>query len=309
MDIFFLIFSVAGLWLGTELTIRGALAIAKRHQLSEFFVGLVILSFGSDLPELAVAVNAGLKNLGGLNSSGVVVGSAIGSVMAQMGFVLGVAGLIAILTLPKRYVFKHGAILLGATIMLFLLAFDGVVTRNEGVALLTLYAIYIFMLMKDERLPRDTPPPMSAGSSKSWAFLVLGLCLVIGCSDLAVTLVVRLAFEFGISASVISVFVIGVGTSLPELSISIGAIIKKRNKLSVGNIIGSNIFDTLVPIGVAAVISPVLFERSFLLFDLPYVFLLTLVTLMFFYRVRGLQSFEAIIILGMYLLYIVIKLG
>lgn len=308
MDIFFLIISVAGLWLGTEFTIRGALAIAKRYQFSEFFVGLVILSFGSDLPELAVAVHASLKSLGGLNSSGVVVGSAIGSVMAQMGFVLGVAGLIAYLTLPNRYVFKHGAILLGSTIMLFLLAFDGVVTREEGLVLLTLYAIYIFVLMKGERLPRDTPPPMSVGSFKSWALLVLGLSVVVGCSDLTVTLVVRLASEFGISASIISVLVIGIGTSLPELSISIGAIVKKKNQLSVGNIIGSNIFDTLVPVGVAAVISPVLFERGFLLFDLPYVFLLTLVTLMFFYRKRGLQSFEAIIILGMYLLYIVIKL-
>jgi len=77
LDIILLILGVIGLWLGTELTIGGAMAIAKRQQLSEFFVGLVILSFGSDLPELAVAVDAGLKSLGGVEASGVVVGSAI----------------------------------------------------------------------------------------------------------------------------------------------------------------------------------------------------------------------------------------
>jgi cation:H+ antiporter len=308
LDIILLILGVIGLWLGTELTIGGAMAIAKRQQLSEFFVGLVILSFGSDLPELAVAVDAGLKSLGGVEASGVVVGSAIGSVMAQMGFVLGVAGLITFLVLPRRYVFRHGAVLLGATVVLYLLASDGVVTREEGLALITLYAIYVFVLMKGETVPEEAPEPMSEGGLKSWIALIIGLAVVIGSSEVTVSSVINLAHRFGVSEALISVFVIGVGTSLPELSISISAIMKKKTELSVGNIIGSNILDTLLPIGVAAVISPVFFEPGFLLFDIPYIFLLTFVTLVFFVRVRGLQKFEAGVILGMYLLYIAIKL-
>jgi cation:H+ antiporter len=283
-------------------------AIAKRHQLSEFFVGLVILSFGSDLPELAVAADAGLKSLGGLEASGVVVGTSIGSVMAQMGFVLGVAGLIAFLVLPRRYVFRHGAVLLGATVLLFLVAFDGVVTRLEGLTLIAAYTIYVFALMKGERVPEDAPEPMAEGGWKSWLALLSGLTIVIGSSELTVSSVIHLANQFNVSDALISVLVIGVGTSLPELSISISAIMKKKTELSVGNIIGSNILDTLLPIGVAAIISPVLFEKSFLVFDLPYIFLLTFITLVFFVRVRGLQKFEAGIILGMYLLYVVIKL-
>ena len=101
--------------------------------------------------------------------------------------------------------------------------------------------------------------------------------------------------------------IIGLGSSLPELSISVSAILKKKSRLSVGNIIGSNILDTLLPIGIAAVISPVLFDREFLLFDLPYIFLLGLVTLYFFVRVRGLQKNEAGVVLGLYLLYLLIK--
>ena len=303
-----LICGVAGLWLGTELTIGGALAIAKRHHLSEFFVGLVILSFGSDLPELAVAVDAGLMSLSGLDASGVVVGSTIGSVMAQMGFVLGVAGLIAFLVLPRRYVFRHGAVLLMATLMLFVVAYDGVVGRLEGFALIAFYAIYVLALMKGEKVPDDAPEPMAQGGWKSWLALSTGLTIVMVSSDITVSAVIDLAHRFEISDALISVLVIGVGTSLPELSISIAAIMKKKTELSVGNIIGSNILDTLLPIGVAAIIAPVLFDRGFLLFDLPYVFLLTLVTLIFFVRVRGLQKFEAGIILGMYLLYVVLKL-
>ncbi|MBT8065194.1 MAG: sodium:calcium antiporter, partial [Gammaproteobacteria bacterium] len=92
MDFLLLIAGITGLWLGTELTIGGALAIARRHQLSEFFVGLVILSIGSDLPEIAIAIDAGLKTLMGSDASGVVVGTSVGSVVAQIGFVLGLAG-------------------------------------------------------------------------------------------------------------------------------------------------------------------------------------------------------------------------
>jgi cation:H+ antiporter len=308
LDIILLICGIAGLWLGTELTVGGALAIAKRHNLSEFFVGLVILSFGSDLPELAVAVGAGLKSLGGVDASGVVVGTSIGSVMGQMGFVLGVTGLISFLVLPRRYVYQHGSMLLAATVALFIVAFDGVVTKTEGLALIGFYAVYVFLLMKRESVPEDTPAHVNKGGLKSWTALIIGLTIVIGSSELTVSAVIDIAQQFGVSEALISVLIIGIGTSLPELSISISAIMKKKTELSVGNIIGSNILDTLLPIGVAAIISPVLFERAFLVFDLPYIFLLTFITLVFFVRVRGLQKFEAAIILGLYLLYVFLKL-
>lgn len=308
MDFILVICGIVGLWLGTELTISGALTIAKRHQLSDFFVGLVILSFGSDLPEIAVAVDAGIKTRLGLDASGVVVGGAIGSIVGQIGFVLGLTGLITYLTLPRRFIFQHGAVLLGATVLLFLVAFDGTVTGTEGLILITLYLIYVFVLLKGEKVPEQPLEPMVDGRFNPWLLLIVGLGALIASSELTVSSVVNLATTFEVSEAVISVIVIGFGTSLPELSISISAILKKKTHLSVGNIIGSNILDTLLPIGIAAIIAPVIFERQFLLFDLPYVFLLTLITLIFFVRIRGLQKFEAGIILGFYLVYLGIKL-
>ena len=308
MDFILVICGIIGLWIGTELTISGALTIAKRHQLSDFFVGLVILSFGSDLPEIAVAVDAGIKTRLGLDASGVVVGSAIGSIVGQIGFVLGLTGLITYLTLPRRFIFQHGAVLLGATVLLLLVAFDGTVTPTEGLILITLYLIYVFVLLKGEKVPEQSAEPMVDGRFNPWILLIVGLGTLIVSSELTVSSVVNLATTFEVSEAVISVIVIGFGTSLPELSISISAILKKKTHLSVGNIIGSNILDTLLPIGIAAIIAPVIFERQFLLFDLPYIFLLTLITLIFFVRVRGLQKFEAGIILGLYLVYLGIKL-
>jgi cation:H+ antiporter len=308
MDIVLLITGIAGLWIGTELTIGGALAIAKRHHLSDFFVGLVILSLGSDLPEIAIAVDAGIKGSLGHDASGVVVGSAIGSVVGQIGFVLGLTGLLSHLTLPRRFVFQHGAVLLGATIVLFLAAFDGIVSSSEGMTLMTLYLIYVFVLMRGEKVPTEAPEPLSGGGASSWLLLLLGLGALIGSSELTVSSVVRLAKTLEVSEALISVLIIGIGTSLPELSISISAILKKKTHLSVGNIIGSNILDTLLPIGIAAVITPVMFDPGFVLFDLPYIFILTFVTLVFFVRTRGFRKTEAGIILTFYFTYVIVKL-
>jgi len=308
MDFLILLTGIAGLWLGTELTVGGALAIARRHHLSEFFVGLVILSIGSDLPELAVAISAGFKGLMGNDVSGVVVGTSIGSVVAQIGFVLGVAGLLHLLTLPRVFVVKHGTVLLGATALLFLVAFDGTVSRTEGLILVTLYILYVVTLMNGENVPDEKPDPLAGGDWRSWLLLVAGLAMVTISSEVTVRSVVRIAYSFEISEALIAVLIIGLGTSLPELSISISAVLKKKAQMSVGNIIGSNILDTLLPIGLAATISQVNFEKQLLFFDLPFIFVLTTLVLGFFYTRRGVSKTEAWIILGCYLTYVAVKL-
>ena len=308
MDFLVLIVGVAGLWLGTELTVGSALAIARRQQLSEFFVGLVILSIGSDLPELAIAVDAGIKSLMGQDASGVVVGTSIGSVIAQIGFVLGLGGIISYLTLPRQFIYKHGAVLLGATVLLAMVALDGVVTRVEGLILISLYAIYIFALMNGENIPEEEPEPVAGGGFRSWLMLATGLAVVIFSSEATVSSVVSLARAFDISEALIAVLIIGIGSSLPELSISISAILKKKTQMSVGNIIGSNILDTLLPIGVAAVISPVFFERQLLYYDIPFILILTGTVLFFFLRKRGINRTEGAIILSLYFGYVLFKL-
>ena len=308
MDFVLLIAGIAGLWIGTELTIGGALAIARRHQLSEFFVGLVILSIGSDLPELAIAFDAGLKGLVGHDASGVVVGTSIGSVVAQIGFVLGLGGVISFLTLPRVFVLKHGAVLLGATALLFLVALDGSVSRTEGLVLVSAYILYVIALMNGENVPDEEPGQLAGGGIRSWLLLLAGLGAVIVSSEVTVTSVVSIAHTFELSEALISVLIIGLGSSLPELSISISAILKGKTHMSVGNIIGSNILDTLLPVGIAAVISRIMFERQLLYFDLPFIFVLTAVVLVFFYTKRGVTRPEGMVILGFYIVYVIIKL-
>lgn len=308
MEFLYLIAGVAGLWLGTELTIGGALAIAKRHRLSEFFVGLLILSIGSDLPELAVAVDAGIKGLLGRDASAVVVGTSVGSVVAQIGFVLGVVGVISVLKLERGYVYRHGATLLGATLFLYWVALDGQVTRFEGAVLIALYAGYVLALMNGANVPDEEPRPLSVGGLSSWLALIAGLGVVIFSSEVTVNSVVEIAHVFQISESLISVLIIGIGTSLPELSISISAILKRRTELSVGNVIGSNILDTLLPIGLAAVVSEVAVEAGFLRFDIPFILVLTSVVLGLFLFRGGIRRPAGLVILSLYGCYVVLKL-
>jgi len=309
LDYLSLLFGLAGLWFGTELTIRGAVAVASRLGVSEFIVGVAILSIGSDLPELAVAVDAGVKGLLGQDASGVVVGASIGSVVAQLAFVLGLAAVISYLTLPRSFVLRHGAVLLASTALLFALAFDGHLSRLDGLLLVATYGAYVLMLMNGETVPDEVPRSFAGGGPGSWLALLAGLAVVIGSSEITVSAVVRIAQELEISEAIIAVLIIGLGTSLPELSISISAILKKRTQLSVGNIVGSNVLDTLLPIGIAALISGVTFERSLLYFDLPFIFVLTALVLAFFFTRPGVTRTEGVFILACYGAYVGVKLS
>jgi cation:H+ antiporter len=308
MDIILLIVGLAGLWLGTEVTIHGAVSIAKRYGVSEFIIGLVILSIGSDLPELSIAIDAGLKNLGGGVYSDVVVGSALGSSLGQIGFVLGFVGLVSYLTLPRQIVYRHGATLLGSLALVALFGWDGAVTFTEGLALLLFYAIYLVALLNEvsgvTAVEQDGELPLR----RSLLYLAVGLAIVIGSAEITVSSAVGVARTLGLSESVVAVILIGLGSSLPELTISVSAVAKGHHRLSVGNLIGSNVFDTLVPIGAAAVIAPLSFDEGLLRFELPYLFVVTALVMFFFLYKRGIQRWEAAIVLALYCAYVLIKL-
>ena len=308
MDFVLLLVGLAGLWFGTEVTINGAVSIAKRFGVSEFVVGLVILSIGSDLPELSIAIDAGFKNRDGGNFSDVVVGSALGSSLGQIGFVLGIAGLMTYLTLPKRVIYGHGSTLLGSLILVALFGYDGTVSFTEGLALLLVYAIYLATLLNDVNINAGVEHTRELTFWRSLTYLAVGLFIVIWSAEVTVLSAVDVARSLGLSESFVAVVLIGLGSSLPELSISIAAVAKGYQRLSVGNLIGSNVFDTLVPIGAAAVIAPLSFNGGLLRFELPYLFFVTVAVLFFFLYKRGIQRWEAAVVLALYLAYLLIKL-
>ncbi len=298
---------LVGLWGGTLLTVRGAVEVSERHGLSQGFIGLTILAIGTDLPELLVSVSGSIQQLQGVESSGVIVGNATGSAMAQGTLVLGVAGLFGYLGIAKRMVQRDGTTLLLAIALTTALCWDGDVTRVEGATLLIAYLMYFVALVQAESRELDeVEGPMVRALSPFWA-LGVGLVAVILAAHVVVTEGIAIAEAYGISQTVVGALIIALGTSLPELALSIGAARQGHASLSVGNIIGSNIFDLLVPVGVAAAIHPLVVAEATTTFDLP-VFAFVTAALLFFMLYReGLQRGEAVLLIVCYVGYVVLR--
>lgn len=300
-----LFLGLVGLWLGTEWTLNSTIDIASHYKLSDWFIGMGILAIGTDIPELAVAIDAGIRNHQGAQLSDMVIGSSIGSAFAQIGLVLGIVGLSGYLLIGKKYLVHHGSMLIGAIVILWLVGYDGVISQLDGLILLVLFTLYFLLLLRNESQshPQKLKQPLKL--FELWFKLTAGLITVIAASELTIHSAVYLAESLQIPQILIATFIVGIGTSLPELSISLKAIRQRRGALSVGNILGSNIFDTLVPIGIAAIISPLSFNHSLLYIDLPALAAISLLVLLFFFKKKGLQRREAIVILLAYTFYIV----
>jgi cation:H+ antiporter len=300
------LFGLAGLWGGTVLTVGGAVDVSERHGLSHGFIGLTILAIGTDLPELLVSVSGSIHQLRGVETSGVIVGNAIGSAMAQGTLVLGVAGLFGYLGMSQQMIRRDGLTLLLAIGLTSVLTFGGGVGRLEGAALVIAYLIYFVALVQAEHgqaeVSADTPGP-----SPVFALLV-GLVTVVLSAHVVVSEGIAFAERSGLSQTVVGALIIALGTSLPELALAIGAARKGHASLSVGNIIGSNIFDLLIPVGVAAMIHPLVVVRSTTSFDLPAVAIATAALLLFMSRKRGLQRPEAFALIGLYVGYAALRL-
>lgn len=303
-----LLVGLAGLWLATELAVRAALRIADARGYSHTFVGLTILAIGTDVPEWVMSFLAALGKLQGRDASGVVVGSAVGSCLGQIGLVLGIAGLVGYMSLSSRRVWSDGIMLLGSIVLFALVTLGGQITRAEGGILLVTYAVYFITLLRSEH---DSEERKLEGL-KTWkdaGQCALGLLLVAGFSHLVLTQATGLASAWGMEQTVVGLLLVGVGTSLPELALSVTAVRRKAGALSAGNIVGSNIFDMLVPPGTAALIAGIEVNSKHLLtVDLPVLFGLSLVTLFFFTRKKGLQKWEAFTLLAIYLGYVLLRL-
>lgn len=301
---------LAGLLYGTELTIRAAVSFADRFGMPEFVIGVGLVSIGSDIPELAIAIDAAIKNIQSGDTSSVVIGTAVGSALGQIGFMLGLVGLFGFLIVPKRVIYRHGGILLGSIVLLALVGLDGFVSRAEGASMIIVYLVYLAYLTteKSDVGAINEEGPMLSGA-RATVYLLFGIAVVCGSAELTVQAAIRLAEALNVHQSLVSIFLIGLGSSLPELSISIAAVLKRRIHLSLGNLIGSNTFDTLVPIGAAAAISTLDFDRMHLVLDVPALFVVSLVVLFFLVWDRGLRRPEAIAVISIYLAYAYVRVA
>ena len=232
-DLLLLIVGLAGLWAGSELLIGAAISLADRTRLSDAFIGMAVLAIGTDLPEIFVAADASLHSLSGNDYSGIVIGSAIGSCIGQFALVFGVAGCFGFAPRPFRLGLRNAVFLLGGLAVLAAFSHDGVITRTQGWLLIGCYAAYLvsLALWRGPSQPDHIHSPQHS-IAKDVTLLLAGFVLLLGAAELTVTHAVGFAAYIGLSQFSVSAVIIGMGSSLPELSVSLVALWRGRGGLS-----------------------------------------------------------------------------
>jgi len=311
-EIFFITSGLLGLWFGSDFAVEAARRIAVKLKVSDLIIGLTITSIGTSLPEISTNILAGFSTLAEKDASGIAVGNIIGSDLAQITLLLGIVGFLATLTIPMRSLKRDGFMLFIALILMYITAIDGHVSRSEGVILVLAYIIYLIYLLNQERV-LENKKTKSKSEKRDYKIgidlikTIVGLTVVVVSAYLIVENGVSMALQIGITESVIGIFV-GLGTSIPELTVSLRAIKERAGELSLGNLIGSNITDPLLSFGLGASVAGVTISQSVLQFDFVYWMAATAIALFLIYNHMNLNRKESSVLIILYLLFIYLKL-
>ena len=252
-----LLIGLVMLCFGGNWLVSGGIAIAKKFRIGNLIIGMTIVAFGTSTPELAASIVAAGDH------SAIILGNIVGSNIANVGMVIGVAAILAPLAIQKSVLRKEIPIMLGVSALLVLLSIDGELSQYDGILLLIglgIFVVYTFRsaLKQREKSKDDTNSGKNNVYLKSIGLIGIGIILLYIGAILTVDNAVVIASEFGLSETIIGLTVIAIGTSLPELITSIIAIRKGHTDIGIGNIIGSNIYNILMIMGVGAALGGVL---------------------------------------------------
>ncbi|QLH06413.1 calcium/sodium antiporter [Nitrosopumilus ureiphilus] len=242
---------------GGNWLVSGGVAIAKKFRISNLVIGMTIVAYGTSTPELAASVAAAGEH------SGIILGNIIGSNIANVGMVIGIAAILVPLAVSKSVLRKEIPIMLGVSFLLVLVSIDGEISAYDGILLLAGLGVFGYYTFKDAMKHREENNASSEKSKnniylKSFGLIGIGVVLLYVGAILTVDNAVILAQEFGMSEKMIGLTVIAIGTSLPELITSLIAIRKGHGDIGVGNIIGSNIYNILMIMGIGAALGGVM---------------------------------------------------
>ncbi len=255
-DVLIIIVCVLGLWWGAVWVVESAVRIAKRVGLSEVVIGLTVVAIGTSAPEFAVTVGAALEGRGDIS-----VGNVVGSNIFNLGFILGGVAIVRAICTTRTMVVRDGGMLVGTSLLLLLFLWDHHMSRLEGGILISLLILYLgYLIWKRE--PMEDGLPSGEFRWLDIPRLLAGIALVVGSGHFLVESAVHLARLIGVSEWVIGVTIVAAGTSSPEFATSLIAVLKGHHGVSAGNLIGSDLFNLLGVLGVAAVIRPMIVDAS-----------------------------------------------
>lgn len=248
---------LAMLCFGGNWLVNGGVVIAKKLRVSNLIIGMTVVAYGTSTPELAASIAAAGDH------GGIILGNIIGSNIANIGMVIGIAAIMVPLVISRTTLRKEISIMLGVSLLLVVLSLDGELSEYDGLLLIGSLVVFTIFTFKDAKKQRNennerTDDTKNSVYLKAAGLMVLGVGLLGVGAYLTVENAVVLAKEFGLSEKLIGLTVIAIGTSLPELITSVIAIRKGHTDIGVGNIIGSNIYNILMIMGVGAALGSVI---------------------------------------------------
>ena len=306
MNILFVAIGLFLLILGGNWLLKSAVGFSLRLKVPKIVIGMTVVSFATSVPELIVSVKSALEGHADL-----AFGNVIGSNIANLGLVLGITIIISSITVEKSFYKTDWPIMMVSSVMLYIfIAYDGTLQRYEGVILFSFLLIFLIYLLKyqkpavvDEMPDDDEELPLY----KDVFFFAIGGVALWGGSELLIDGAVGMAENLNINEGVIGLSVVSVGTSIPELAASIIAILKKEKAISLGNLIGSNVFNILAVLGITSMITPIqIADQNLLSSDIFWMLGIALIILpLNFIPVKMKLTWkEGLVLLTLYILFI-----
>jgi cation:H+ antiporter len=312
LDLLFVVLGIIGLYYGADFLVKGAARLAASFGVPAIVVGLTVVAYGTSMPEQIVSLTAAFRD-----TSDISVGNVVGSNIANILLILGVTGLIFPIPVDSRFVRREIPIMLGVSFLAYALALWGSnYTRPEGILLfggVITFSIASYFAEKRE----DPTIQAEAQEFEEVAELLienpnslleagrtlLGILILVAGAQLTVTGAVNVAEAVGISDAVIGLTLVAIGTSLPELATSLVAALRKESDISVGNLVGSNIFNLMSILGLTSIVQPINVSREFLRYDYPIMIAVALLLWMVVLRDKKIGKVEAGVFMACYIAY------
>lgn len=305
ISIAFLILGLSVLIIGGEFLLKGSVGIAKKFKISSLVIGMTVVAFGTSAPELIVSITSVLNG-----HPEIAVSNVVGSNIANLALVLGITCLIFPVIVSKNTKVLDFPKMMFATTLFLVFAYDGVVERWEGMVLLISLIAFIAYIIRDsiKKAPIPEKKEPEQAIIKSIVFLLIGLVGLYFGSDWFLTGAVDLARHLGMTEHVIGITIVAFGTSVPELVTSIVAALKKETDISIGNLIGSNIFNISAVLGTTSIVSPMIIQHELFNFDIYWLVSIPILlfALMWSNKIGRLSGG---VLFGTYITYIVITIN
>lgn len=299
---------LGALYLGADLMIRGASRLARRLGVNALVIGLTVVAMGTSMPELLVGVVASVRDRGDI-----AIGNVVGSNVANIALILGVAALIRPIRVQMRLLVREVPIMIFATLAFYIFALDGNLSWGDGLSLAVGFVAYTLYLLEGAR--RESPAieveyerfvPTGGTLGGHLLLTVTGLGILLAGAQAVVSGAAVTARFLGISELAVGLTVVAIGTSLPELATAIAASLQDEGDILVGNVVGSNIFNLLAVLGTASVARPLGVPDSVIKVEAPVMLAVSILVLPFVWTTLRLTRWEGAIFLAAYLAFIVL---